>query len=92
MYLVGFDGITSFGGYYLKVDIQETENNYATVTKILNAKKNGVASGKTFYEYLQDKQYTEYLGVYQENTTDPHGHNVNSENKTTYRIITYVQN
>lgn len=40
---------------------------------------------KGLYENLKDKKFKEYLGIYQENTS------ANEANRTTYRVITYVQ-
>lgn len=37
------------------------------------------------YDALKDKKFKEYLGVYQQNT------DANTSNRTTYRVITYVQ-
>ena len=47
--------------------------------------KDGVASGKkTLYEILKNQKFKEYLGVYQQKS------GASTENKTTFRVITYV--
>ena len=43
--------------------------------------------GKNLYDKLKGKKFKEYLGVYQERTADE----VSAENKTTYRVITYIE-
>jgi len=66
----------SRGDTLMKITIGEDTNQ--DVNSILKA------AGGNFYDTLSDKNFYEFLGEYQDNN------NVTTENKQTYRIITYV--
>ena len=63
----------------LKIDINGRNSD---VNTLLKEESKG---GKNLYNALKGKHFYEYLGVYQENT------GADESNRTTYRVITYVE-
>lgn len=63
----------------LQITINGTNSDATTLLKDTDE------DGKGLYNKLKDKKFKEYLGVYQENT------GASEANRTTYRVITYVE-
>lgn len=65
--------------------LQITINGINSDATTLLRKKKPDEDGKGLYNKLKGKKFEEYLGVYQENT------GASEVNRTTYRVITYVE-
>lgn len=70
------ENLINSGSKIMKIDINGKNSN---ITALLD--------DKGFYEILKGKKFYEFLGVYQKES----GEGVDASNKTTYRVITYVE-
>ena len=75
---------SNFNNQYKNSTYIPSSNNTYEIT--INGKNSNIQGfDKGLYQNLKDKKFKEYLGIYQENTS------ANEANRTTYRVITYVQ-
>lgn len=84
--LIASDGTTLIASddEIVKVTIGRDTNQHVDQIFSKTDQNNG-STKLSLYELIKDMEFYEYLGEYQNNT------NVTEENKTTFRIITYVE-
>ena len=64
-------------GKFIRLSLKGTDNKYVNDSELTNS----------IYENLKNKRFKEYIGIYQNKTSE----GVSDANKTTYKIITYEE-